>query len=109
MGYLIVFWPKCFKCLMLMPSGPVKLLCLAFCIACFVSSSEIVICDFCSFFTYLSMALLLCIVVYIVVLITCLLDSRAFSDFFYRDTSCCLAPVLYARVCVCCFGGPSCM
>ena len=66
---------------MLMSSGPVQLLFLACCIACFVSCSEIVACVFCSFRIFLSMTLLLCVVEYIVVLVNCLLKHWAFSAF----------------------------
>ena len=66
---------------MLMSLGPVELLFLACFIACFVSCSEIVTCVFCSFFIFLSMTLLLCVVEYFVVLVNCLLKCWAFSAF----------------------------
>ena len=51
---------------MLISSGPVGLLFLAFCIACFALCSEIVMYVFCSFIIFLSLTLLLCIVEYFV-------------------------------------------
>ena len=59
-GCVIAFWPKGVKCLVLMSSGPVGLLLLAFCIACFVSCSEILICVFCTFSIFLSMTVVHC-------------------------------------------------
>ena len=67
--YAIAFGPKCFKCLMLMSSGPIELIFLAYCIACFVSCSEIMTCVFCSFFIFLYMTRLMCVVEYFVVLV----------------------------------------
>ena len=66
-------------CLMLMPSGHVKVLFLACCIACFVSFSEIVTCVFCRSFILLSMTQCLCAVEYFVVLVNYLLKRWAFS------------------------------
>ena len=53
---VIALWPKCFKSTMFTSSGPVDLF-LAFCIACFGSCSELVICVFYSFF-FLSMTVI---------------------------------------------------
>ena len=52
--YSIAFGPRCFKCLMLILSGPSELFVFACVIANFVSSVVIVRCDVCSFLVCLS-------------------------------------------------------
>ena len=54
---------------------------LTFCIACFVSYSEIVTCVFYSFFIFFLSTILLRVVEYFVVLVNCLLKRWAFSEF----------------------------
>ena len=49
--------PRCFRCLMLMLSGPVELLVFEVLMAVMVSSVVICIGVLCSFFTFLSMTL----------------------------------------------------
>ena len=110
--YVIAFSSKCFKCLMLISPGPVELLLLDCCIACFVSCSEIGTCVFCSFLIFLSMTLLLCIVDYFVALLNCFLKRWAFSAFvealsvrcFFQ--SCCLCSFILLYILL--FGGASC-
>ena len=72
--YVTAFWPKCFKRLMLMSSGPVELL---FSTCCIVFWSEIKTCLFCCFLSFCLLTLLLCIVEYFVVSVNC----WAFSAF----------------------------
>ena len=66
--YVVAFIPKCFKCLMLVSSGPV--FGFLYCIFCVLFRNS----DLCFLylFYFLSMILLLCIVEYFVVLVNCL-------------------------------------